>query len=163
MQQQRLLAAEELGAVVGQRLELGRQARPGAPPAVGDLRRRELAALGHDVVADSTGPADAPGPPPPSPDQRVTPPAPSRSTMRIPASARTWGPRFGYRPEIIDVAVQHGDDPGVDQGLGGRPVEVDLVEHGDVAGAAAARAGPGTAIGPGGAGHAGQAVGTDVS
>ena len=62
----------------------------------------------------------------------------------------------GSGPEIIGDGVDHGDDPGVDERLGGRAVQVEVVEDRDVAGAQPGQQVPGTAVDAGGADESGR-------
>ena len=103
-----------------------------------------LAARGDRLVADAarSPSCTAPGAVARSRDSRSRPPMPSsRSTSRTPASARTRarGSGSGRRSS---AQRSHGRDAGVDQRLGGRAVQVEVVEDGDVARPQARAAGP---------------------
>ena len=74
----------------------------------------------------------------------------------MPASASTWGPRLGKRPEIIGGGVDDRGDAGVDEGLRGGPVHVEVVEDGDVAGTQPGQQDAGPPLDAGGAGEPGS-------
>ena len=71
----------------------------------------------------------------------------------------------GLRSEVGEAAgdhrsgVDHGGDLGVDEGLRGGPVEVDVVDHRDVTGAQSGQQQPGATLDPGDAVEAGQGQG----
>ena len=64
----------------------------------------------------------------------------------IPAATSSSGPRFGNRPEIDGAALTTAATPAAIRRVRGGVVEVDLVEHGDVAGLEAAEQGIGSTV-----------------
>ena len=142
VQQQVLLAAQELGAVVGEALELGGQPAAGLLHLGARRRRRSSSRpAATSVVAGVARRRRRCGPAVPSLTRSSTS-APTLSTtgdarLRRAPRARGWGSGRRSSAQALTTA----DDPGVDERLGGGPVHVEVVEDRDVAGAAAGRAG----------------------
>ena len=152
VQQQVLLAAEELGAVVGERLAAG-SARPRRASAISccddravDLaahRDRRLADV-HDLVVD--------------PDRSCRPAIASMPSTRSRISDAGVGQHLGAEVRVAAGdhrrRVHDGRDPGVDERLGGGAVQVEVVEDGDVARPQPGQQGAGTPFDAGGAADA---------
>ena len=58
---------------------------------------------------------------------------PRSSTRTIPASTRMFGPVLGYRPEVDGAAFSTATGAGGHEGVRGHTVDVDVVDHRDVA------------------------------
>ena len=131
VEQQRPLLAHELGGVGGERLELVGEARLGLDQRVGDRL---------DVLLDAAGELELPG----VDDALVQPDAAAvldrvqgvgadgvdEGDARVDEDLR---PEVGEAPGDRRRRVDDGRDPGGDERVGGGPVEIDLVEHGDLA------------------------------
>ena len=154
MQQQVGLAAEELGAVVREALELGGHPAPGAlevvlegvavqDPAAGDL----AVAVEDDAVVDPDPLAVADG----GPVLRAQVVDEQDAGVRQHAGAE-GGVATGDEPHPVD----DGGDLRVDELLGGGPVEVEVVDDGDVAATQPGQQAAGPPVDLGGAGEPGQ-------
>ena len=153
VEQQRPLLAHELRGVGGERLELVGEARLGLDERVGD---------GLDVLSEAAGELELPG----VDDAFVQadPAAVFDLVQGLGADVvdqRDAGVDEDLRPEVGETPgdrrrrVDDTDDPGGDERVGGGPVEVDLVEHGDLARLDAPHEGVGTAVDAGRARDAG--------
>ena len=58
---------------------------------------------------------------------------PDVSISTMPASSRMPGPRFGYRPDTDGTALTTAATAGQHQRFGADPVQVDVVDDGDLA------------------------------
>ena len=135
VEDQRLLTAQELGAVVGQRLQLAGHAGPGGVELVGHVVPGHLATLRDDLVTDQDGPTDDPDAPPVGDRrERVHPADPAEAVDH-----GDTGVGEDLRTTVGEPAgdhlrpVEHGDHSGLDEGVGRRAVEVHLVEQSDLA------------------------------
>ena len=73
----------------------------------------------------------------------------------MPALIRISGPRLGYRPEMLGAALTTAADAAADERVGADPVDVDVVDDGDVAGAQPLGEVLRAAVQPDGAAHSG--------
>ena len=158
VQQQVLLAAEELAAVVGEASPAGRPARRAASiSAATAASSRARPAATCRVARRSTAPSCDPD------GGAVLDRAPAPRRRSVDQHDAGLGQDLGAEVRVAAGDQRRGvddrDDAGVDQRLGGAAVEVEVVEDGDVAGAQPRQQGRDPSVDPGGPGDAGQGSG----
>ena len=154
VQEQVLLAAEELAGVVREARQVGRHALAGLRHLGGDLRGVEHRAGGDGDVVDVQHPLvqahrDA------VLDRRQHLGA-GAVDEHDPGGHQYLGAEGGVAAGDHRRRVDHGGHAGVDELVGAGPVEVEVVEHGDVTGLQPGHEGVGTPLHAGGADQPGR-------